>query len=137
MKLKTLSIWAQILELIKNDLACAHFPCKKVWHWMGGWWCCNKINCLHEIGAHIYSNLACAPYPCKKVWHWMGGWMDGWVDGWMDGRAGLRIVYSNQKCYLNIAIKICYDPLRYLRHFPEVWFHCFQFCYVSHQNVQL
>ena len=34
----------------------------------------------------------------KKVKTWMGGWMDGLMGGcWMEVKAGLRIVYSNQK----------------------------------------
>ena len=41
-----------------------------------------------------------APFLCKNVWQWKEGWMDGgWMDGWMGGKAGIRIAYSNQKCF--------------------------------------
>ena len=52
--------------------------------WVGGWKC-RVILRLYLLSRSKY--LA-------------GNWMGGWVDGWMDGKAGLRIVYSNQKEHL-------------------------------------
>jgi hypothetical protein len=45
--------------------------------------------------------IASTGAPKTLLGGWMGGWMDGWVGGWVEGKAGLRIVYSNQKCLAN------------------------------------
>ena len=37
LKLKILSIWVYILESIYSKSAYAHFLCRKVWRWLGGW----------------------------------------------------------------------------------------------------
>ena len=51
---------------------------------------------LHKLGVNLYSKLP-AIFLMQKEGRWKDEWMDGRKDGRKDGKAGLRIVYINQK----------------------------------------